>query len=343
VSLEEEERRCLQSDQLSRATELRRQQEELRNKKISKRNQLLALEQKERVARNRQQATSAETMDPAEAARRAEATRQAEEARTQQIRALAASNPELVPFLELLDPQEQLSLLTAAINVTYNRDGTYPATNPTSKNNKTHPVSVVRTISRLTASQREAFVEAIRARTDDNPRSQSNIRLTALKYPSNYTSLGLQFPAWTVDQAPPRPTLVRTVAATTRQEDEATRARPTQTVGEPRGSRTKKTQLSVRVAATRADVAPVLNLPQNDAAPTAPVASPALNAPREDVPGLRRTTVASSTGRAQVSNSFIRNMRNAIDPNRKVPDVVRRSRGLALQARHNNNDDEGHH
>jgi hypothetical protein len=106
--------------------------------------------------------------------------------------------------------------------------------------------------------------------------------------------------------------------------------------------------LPVRVATIRADITPVLNPLQNDAAPTAPVVPLALNAPQDDTPGLRRTTVASSTGRAQVSNSFIRNMRDAIDPNRKVSDVVRRSRGLAeqqarrkLQER-DNNDDEAH-
>jgi len=352
-SLEEEERKCIQSDQLSRAAQLRRQQEELRDKKISKKNQLVALEQKERTARNRQQTTSTETINPAEAARRADAIRQAEEARVQQIRAFTATNPELAPFLELLDPQEQLILLTAAINVTYNRDGTYPATNPTSKNNKTHPVSVVRVISRLTPAQREAFVAAIRSRTDDNPRSQSSTRLTALKFAPNYVSLGFQFPAWTADQAPPRSTPVRTATTVVRCEDEATRARPTAAVTVETGAqRTRRTRSPIHVTTTRPDVVlnatPVVNVPQYDAPLAPPLAPSAPDAPQDDAPGLRRTTVANSTGRAQVSNNFIRNMRDAIDPNRKVPDVVRRSRGLAeqqarrkLQER-DNNDDEAH-
>lgn len=352
-SLEEEERKCIQSDQLSRAAQLRRQQEELRDKKISKKNQLVALEQKERAARNRQLVTSTETVDPAEAARRAEATRQAQEARTQQIRAFTASNPELVPFLELLDPQEQLILLTTAIDVTYNRDGTYPATNPTSKNNKKHPVSVVRVIARLTPAQREAFVGAIRSRTDDNSRSQSSTRLTALKFAPNYVSLGFQFPAWTADQAPPRSTPVRAATTVVRREDEATRARPTAAVTVETGAqRTRRTRSPIHVTTTRPDVVlnatPVVNVPQDDAPLAPPPAPSAPDASQDDAPGLRRTTVASSTGRAQVSNSFIRNMRDAIDPNRKVSDVVRRSRGLAeqqarrkLQER-DNNDDEAH-
>lgn len=189
-ALNEQEEMLYASDKPRDAKAVKGEKEAVQEKIIEKRNLLVKLTAKKKMPEDTSHSMARGVLNQAQ-----------QEKQERAVSEYKVSHPELTPFMELLTRKDQANFLKAKVKVVYDENGGRP-TNLLSKNNKTREVPVDYLLSRLTEEQRATLLKGIESRTDDDSGSESNIRLSALRYFPVYQALDkFEFPVWTEELA----------------------------------------------------------------------------------------------------------------------------------------------